>query len=265
MARIYFWAIAEAFASSHVSTSLATSWAQWRHVPQFWNTIGFSWVPTCSAVARPIVPTGKKNVDVPIGMATVPQPVVDVAPRLVISRDELRVVSVVYDLQSLPASKFCLEIVDRVEHAAVDVHEPIARLWTDKDADLFLLRFRRNRLRTPWRRPRVLQQGDKCDGSDGDGHVVSRAHSLAADTLDLVLRLGRGDYPIYGLLPDVSKEVNDRRNDQNRMQSYIRPVVKPHRLLAIMGIRAEGQSLKSDLTCQRRYRPCSVPVRPITP
>jgi hypothetical protein len=46
------------------------------------------------------------------------------------------------------------------------------------------------------------------------------------------------NHPVYGLLPNVSKEVNDRRNDQNRMQSYIRPVVKPHRLLAIMGIRA---------------------------
>jgi hypothetical protein len=43
---------------------------------------------------------------------------------------------------------------------------------------------------------------------------------------------------VYGLLPNVSREVNDRRIDRNRMQSYIRPVVKRHALLAIMGIRA---------------------------
>lgn len=43
---------------------------------------------------------------------------------------------------------------------------------------------------------------------------------------------------VYGLLPDVSKELNDRRIDQDRMQSYIRPVVKQSSLLAIMGIRA---------------------------
>jgi hypothetical protein len=43
---------------------------------------------------------------------------------------------------------------------------------------------------------------------------------------------------VYGLLPDVSKELNDRRIDQDRMQSYIRPVVKQASLLAIMGIRA---------------------------
>jgi hypothetical protein len=42
---------------------------------------------------------------------------------------------------------------------------------------------------------------------------------------------------VYGLLPDVSKDVNDRRSDRNRMQSYIRPVVKRYELLAIMGIR----------------------------
>ena len=43
---------------------------------------------------------------------------------------------------------------------------------------------------------------------------------------------------VYGLLPDVSKELTDRRVDRNRMQSYIRPVVKRPALLAIMGIRA---------------------------
>ena len=35
-----------------------------------------------------------------------------------------------------------------------------------------------------------------------------------------------GQHFVYGLLPDVSKEVNDRRIDRNRMQSYIRPVVE---------------------------------------
>ena len=43
---------------------------------------------------------------------------------------------------------------------------------------------------------------------------------------------------VYGLLPEVSEEINERRIDRNRMQSHIRPVMKPHRLLAIMGIRA---------------------------
>jgi hypothetical protein len=43
---------------------------------------------------------------------------------------------------------------------------------------------------------------------------------------------------VYGLLPDVSKDFTIVALIQDRMQSYIRPVVEQHSFLAIMGIRA---------------------------
>src|SRR5215831_7794091 len=60
---------------------------------------------------------------------------------------------------------------------------------------------------------------------------------------------------VYGLLPHVSKEVNDHRGDLNRRQSYIRPVVGAVWLLAIMDIRAPRA--KSRL---RPSRPRRVPA-----
>jgi len=61
--------------------------------------------------------------------------------------------------------------------------------------------------------------------------------------------------------PDVSKEVNDRRIDQDRMQSYIRPVVSDHAPGHHGYPRTEGQSLNSDLCGQACYRPRSAPVQ----
>jgi len=50
------------------------------------------------------------------------------------------------------------------------------------------------------------------------------------------------------------------------MQSYIRPVVKPYRLLAILGIRAlRANRWRATSFGQPSYRPGSVPVRPVTP
>jgi len=50
------------------------------------------------------------------------------------------------------------------------------------------------------------------------------------------------------------------------MQSYIRPVVEQHSLLAIMGIRApRANRWTATSRGQPCYRPGSVPVRPVTP